>query len=144
MYRIILKAFLASTALVALGGCSTLPPRDCPVPPASCTEDGSLPRSALPGAWVSARTERPMTIYIHGAGDFTIQAQKAAGWRGGYARGHWALEGQTFTGSIDSSGIPSLPTGHQWSDTIVHLSATDLILNTPSGKIERFWREGTE
>ena len=69
---------------------------------------------------------------------------KAPGWRGGYARGHWTLEGNTFNGSIDSSGISALPAGHQWSDTIVHLSATDLILSTPSGKIERFWREGTQ
>ena len=144
MNRPALHAFLASAFFIALSGCTALPQRECPMPPSSCSEGDPLPRATLPGAWVSARMERPMTLYIHGAGDFTLQARKAPGWRGGYARGHWTLEGNTFNGSIDSSGLSALPAGHQWSDTIVHLSATDLILSTPSGKIERFWREGTQ
>ena len=142
MIRLASKALLASIAAVGLAGCAAFPPCDCTA--ATATTSALPERAALVGAWVSGSTDRPMTVYIHAAGDFALQAKKTRNWKGGYARGQWTLEDRTFTGSIDNSGIPSLPVGHEWSDTIVHLSDTDLILATPSGKIERYWREGTE
>ena len=72
------------------------------------------------------RRDGTLVISLHGAS--------------GSAYGTWDIQGNRFTGEIGRSSLDWFPPGSSWSDVILELSETDLVLRAEGGVLEQYRR----
>lgn len=98
----------------------------------------------LVGTWERTSGDNSVVITLHSDGTFVAQLQN--GVLGGVfvqrgnASGTWRLKDGRLIAKVTESTTGKVRVGHTWTDEIVDVSKTQLVLRPQSGNIEEYTR----
>lgn len=132
---VLLKPRDLSAASRSVGGTSD---RNKSVSPLA---QGDQAGSLIVGKWRGVGDLTSVVSEIRRDGTLTMTFQGSE-FAGGSASGFWKIQAGRFAGEITSSSIDGVSPGFAWSDAILELSSTNLVLRAESGVLEEYRRIG--